>query len=151
MKTARAHPWELVRKYDEEFTRRSPGPRRISRCISPTSFRQYWRLVASKAPVTERAGLRNNNEWGRGQWQGAVGGSRVLEYASGSIRMVVARTGRRAGLGMRVGCVQGDTQQAGTRWLPGTGMGVAEVACQGTVARVAVALVSGHGARWQLA
>ena len=74
---------------------------------------------------------------GREQW--------VLEYASGSIMMVCARTGRRAGLGMRVGCVQGDTQQAGARWLARTGMVAAEVARQGTVARVAVALVSGQG------
>ena len=153
-KTARAHPWELVLKYDEEFrrgaagTRRSPGPRWIPRCISPTSFWQDWRLVASKAPVTERTGLRNNNKWGRGQWQGAVGGSGVLEYASGSIGMVVTRTGRRASLGMSVGCVQGDTQQAGARWLAGTGMVAAEVARQGMVARVAVALVSGQGVRW---
>ena len=62
--------------------------------------------------------------------------------------MVVARTGRRAGLGMHVVCAQGDTQQAGARWLAGTGMVAAEVARQGTVARVAVALVSGQGVRW---
>ena len=98
--------------------------------------------------MTERAGLRNDNEWGRGQWQGAVRGSGALEYASGSIGMVIAHTGRRAGLGIRVGCVQGDTQQAGARWLARTGMVAAEVARQGTVARVAVALVSGQGVRW---
>ena len=72
----------------------------------------------------------------------------VLEYVSGSIRMVVARMRRRADSGMHVGCVQGDTQQAGDRWLAKTGMVAAEVACQGTVARVAVALVSGQGVRW---
>ena len=101
--------------------------------------------MASKAPVTERVGLRNDNEWGRGQWQGAVGRSGVLEYASGSIGIVVARTGKHAGLGMQEGCVQGDTLQAGARWLAGTGMVTAEVVRQDTVARVAVALVSGQG------
>ena len=64
--------------------------------------------------------------------------------------MVVAHMGRHAGLGMHVGCVQGDTQQTRARWLAGTGMVAAEVARQGTVARVAVALVSGQGVRWDL-
>ena len=80
--------------------------------------------------MTERVGLRNYREWGRGQWQEAVGGSGVLVYAYGSIWMVVARTGRRAGSGMRVGCVQGDTQQASARWLAGTGIVEAEVAAR---------------------